>query len=198
MNNSRIIEKIRKTNETEIALRLNLDGKGETDFDTGIPFWEHLLHNFCKHSLCDLRLGLRGDLEIDCHHSVEDSAIVLGQALEEGLGDKKGIYRYGHFTLPMDETLVSVALDFGGRPFYKYNGQGLQGKIGNYDLELTDEFLQKLAMNAKMNLHVTVHYGQNLHHIHEGIFKALGRAMRMAWQIDVSNATAIPSTKGVL
>ncbi len=188
----------RKTAETEIHLDLNIRGSGIYKFDTKIPFFEHMLSHISKHGLIDIDLYLRGDIEIDCHHSVEDTAILMGNLIHTQLGDKKGIYRYGHFTLTMDEVLTTVALDFGGRYYFKYTGPELNGKFGIYDAELTLEFLQKLALNAKMNLHVLVHYGQNRHHIHESIFKALGKAMRMGFAHDVQNINSIPSTKGLL
>ncbi|MCB1156380.1 MAG: imidazoleglycerol-phosphate dehydratase HisB [Leptospiraceae bacterium] len=193
-----MLESARKTSETDIRLKLNLRGTGKYSFDTEIPFFEHMLSHISKHGLIDLELHLRGDIGIDCHHSVEDTAILLGEMIHKSLGDKKGIFRYGHFTLPMDETLTTVALDFGGRYAFRYTGPVLEGKFGIYDAELSLEFLQKLAMNARMNLHVLVHYGENRHHIHESIFKCLGKAIRMAVAIDSQNAEHIPSTKGVL
>jgi imidazoleglycerol-phosphate dehydratase len=188
----------RKTTETDIKLALNLQGKGEYVFDTQIPFFEHMLSHISKHGKIDMNLFLRGDIEIDCHHSVEDTAILMGGMIHKQLGDKKGINRYGHFTITMDEVLTTVAVDLGGRFFFKYTGPELKGKFGIYDAELSLEFLQKLALNAKMNLHVLVHYGDNRHHIHESIFKGLGRALRMAMLIDSSDPNSIPSTKGVL
>jgi imidazoleglycerol-phosphate dehydratase len=188
----------RKTQETDIRMTLNPRGSGIYKFDTQIPFFEHMLSHICKHGLIDLDLWLRGDLEIDCHHSVEDTAILLGTSLHKSLGDKKGIFRYGHFTIPMDEVLTTVAVDLGGRFYFKYTGPELTGKFGIYDAELSLEFLQKLALNAKMNLHVVVHYGENRHHIHESIFKGLGKALRMALAQDAQNSDQIPSTKGVL
>ena len=188
----------RKTTETDIKLSLNLYGKGEYLFDTEIPFFEHMLSHICKHGKIDMNLLLRGDIGIDCHHSVEDTAILLGGMIHKLLGTKKGINRYGHFTLTMDEVLTTVAVDLGGRFFYKYTGPELIGKFGIYDAELSSEFLQKLALNAKMNLHVVVHYGENRHHIHESIFKALGRALRMAIALDLDSPDSIPSTKGIL
>lgn len=192
------MKQIRKTTETEIHLDLNIRGSGIYQFDTQIPFFEHMLSHISKHGLIDMNLYLRGDIEIDCHHSVEDTAILMGNMIHNQLGDKKGIHRYGHFTLTMDEVLTTVAIDFGGRYYFKYTGPDLDGKFGIYDAELTLEFLQKLALNAKMNLHVLVHYGQNRHHIHESIFKALGKAMRMGLSHDVQNINSIPSTKGLL
>ncbi|MFB5650758.1 imidazoleglycerol-phosphate dehydratase HisB [Leptospira wolffii] len=188
----------RKTSETDIKLALNIRGTGKYKFDTEIPFFEHMLSHVSKHGLIDMDLWLRGDIEIDCHHSVEDTAILLGNIIHKQLGDKAGIRRYGHYTLPMDEVLTTVAVDLGGRYYYKYTGPELTGKFGIYDAELSLEFLQKFALNAKMNLHVVVHYGENRHHIHESIFKGLGKALRMAMEIDPASAGTIPSTKGVL
>lgn len=190
----------RKTSETEIDLRIDLDGSGVGRFDTSIPFFDHMLDHVCRHGLIDLDLKLKGDLGIDCHHSVEDTAIVFGGLLHQALGDKKGIRRYGHFTLTMDEVLTTVAVDLGGRYNFTYKGTDLvkEGKFGIYDAELSLEFLQKFAMNAKMNLHVLVHYGDNRHHIHESIFKAFGRALRMALEKDERAGGRIPSTKGML
>jgi imidazoleglycerol-phosphate dehydratase len=188
----------RKTSETDIKLDLNIHGSGKYRFDTEIPFFEHMLSHIAKHGLVDMDLHLRGDIGIDCHHSVEDTAILFGQMIHKQLGDKKGIFRYGHFTLPMDEVLTTVAVDLGGRYYFKYTGPALDGKFGIYDAELTLEFLQKLALNAKMNLHVVVHYGENRHHIHESIFKGLGKALRQAIAIDEKSMGQIPSTKGML
>jgi imidazoleglycerol-phosphate dehydratase len=191
------MQESRKTSETDIRLSMNLRGSGQYSFDTEIPFFEHMLSHISKHGLIDLELWLRGDIGIDCHHSVEDTAILMGATLHKLLGNKKGIYRYGHSILPMDEVLTTVALDLGGRYHFQYTGPDLIGKFGIYDAELSLEFLQKFAMNAKMNLHVIVQYGSNRHHIHESIFKGLGRALRMALEIDPRN-NSIPSTKGVL
>ncbi len=193
----RIAQTERKTNETYIKLKINLDGSGNYKFDTEIPFFEHMLSHISKHSGIDIDLFLRGDIEIDCHHSVEDTAIVFGKLFYEALGDKKNIFRYGSFTLPMDETLTTVAIDLSGRFFFKYLGPDLSkmGRFGIYDSELTYEFLQKFAMHARINLHVIVHYGKNRHHIHESIFKALGKSIRIAIQ---SDHLGMPSTKGIL
>lgn len=193
-------EGARKTSETDIRLAIGLDGNGKTNFDTEIPFFEHMLSHIAKHGLIDIDLHLRGDLEIDGHHSVEDTAILFGKLLHDSLGDKKGIRRYGHFTLTMDETLTTVAVDLGGRFNFTYKGPDAinVGKFGVYDAELSLEFLQKFAMNAKMNLHVLIHYGQNRHHLHESVFKALGRALRMAVEVDPRAGDAVPSTKGML
>lgn len=193
----RIAQTERKTNETYIKLKINLDGCGIYKFDTEIPFFEHMLSHISKHSGIDIDLFLRGDIGIDCHHSVEDTAIVFGKLFYEALGDKKNIFRYGNFTLPMDETLTTVAIDLSGRFFFKYTGPDLSsmGKFGIYDSELTYEFLEKFALYSKINLHVIVHYGKNRHHIHESIFKALGKAIRIAIQKD---HLGTPSTKGIL
>jgi imidazoleglycerol-phosphate dehydratase len=188
----------RKTQETDIRLSLNPRGKGKYSFDTEIPFFEHMLSHIAKHGMIDLDVWLRGDIGIDCHHSVEDTAILMGTTLHKLLGDKSGIRRYGHFTITMDEVLTTVAVDLGGRFFFKYTGPELIGKFGIYDAELSLEFMQKFALNAKMNLHIVVHYGENRHHIHESIFKGLGKALRMALSLDPDAEGAIPSTKGVL
>jgi len=190
----------RKTNETNIKLSLTLEGEGRLTGSNPLPFFDHMLSHICKYSLFDIDLNLTGDIEIDGHHSVEDSAIVLGEALKQSVGDKRGIYRYGTFSLPMDEVLTTVAVDLSGRPYFKYSGPDLvsMGKFGNYDSELSLEFLHKLAIHAMMNLHVVVHYGQNRHHIHESIFKGLGFALRSAVAIDEKRKQDIPSTKGTI
>lgn len=179
---------------------IDLDGTGRYQLDSQIPFFDHMLSHISKHGLIDLELWLRGDTGIDCHHSVEDTAIVFGQLLREALGGRAGLCRYGHFTLPMDETLCTVAVDLGGRFHFSYRGPDSikMGKFGIYDAELSLEFLQKFAMHAAMNLHVVVHQGDNRHHIHESVFKALGRALRMAASIDPRLDGAVPSTKGLL
>ena len=192
------MQESRKTSETDIQLSLNIRGTGEYRFDTQIPFFEHMLSHISKQGHIDMDLFLRGDIEIDCHHSVEDTAILMGAMIHKQLGDKKGIQRYGHFTITMDEVLTTVAVDFGGRFYFKYTGPPLDGKFGIYDAELSLEFLQKFALNAKMNLHVLVHYGENRHHIHESIFKGLGKAIRMAISYDQNALNSIPSTKGLI
>lgn len=181
-------------------MKIDLDGKGAARLETDIPFFEHMLSHIAKQGLIDIDLKLKGDLEIDGHHSVEDTAIVFGGLLHEALGNKKGIFRYGHFTLTMDEVLTTVAVDLSGRFNFTYHGPDSikVGKFGVYDAELSLEFLQKFAMNARMNLHVNVHYGDNRHHIHESVFKALGKALRMAVATDERMAGQVNSTKGVL
>ena len=187
----------RKTAETEIRLELNLDGIGESQANTGVGFLDHMLALLGKHSAMDLVVKAVGDLEVDQHHTVEDVGICLGQALHEALGDKKGISRYGHFALPMEETLVTAAIDLGGRPYFVYEAEIPTPKIGNFDSQLVADFWQAFATNAPCNLHIVVHYGRNSHHIAEGIFKATARALRMAIGPD-NRVRGVPSTKGKL
>lgn len=190
----------RQTKETQIDLSLQVDGSGKLSGQIPIPFFEHMLDHLTRYSLFDLQLSLQGDLQIDCHHSVEDTAIVLGDALHQALTTKAGITRYGSMTLPMDETLVTVALDLSGRPYFHYSGPNLidMGKFGIYDSELTDEFFHKFSIHAKANIHIVVHHGQNRHHIHEAIFKAAGFALRQAVSFDERRGGEVPSTKGIL
>ena len=187
----------RKTAETSIRLSLELDGKGISNVDTGIGFFDHMLTLFAAHGLFDLTLDYDGDIEVDGHHSVEDIGIALGTAVRQALGDKAGIHRYGTFYLPMDEALAFVSLDISGRPFLVYDGGDLAPMIGDYDTELTEEFLRAFAVHAGITLHVRVLYGRNSHHKIEGIFKALGHALRIAVEKD-PRVEGIPSTKGVL
>ena len=190
---------IRETKETSIDLTISLDGRGVSDIDTGIGFFDHMLNLFAAHGRMDLVVGCNGDTDVDGHHSVEDIGIALGEAVKQALGDKKGINRYGTFYLPMDETLVMVSLDISGRPFLVYDAGGpMASMIGNYDTELTEEFLRAFAFNAGITLHVKVMYGTNSHHKVEAIFKALGHALRTAVKIDPEAADEIPSTKGML
>lgn len=190
----------RETKETSIEIKVKVDGTGRLTGNNPIGFFDHMMQHLAKYSMMDLHINLTGDLHIDAHHSVEDTAIVLGETLKNAIGDKKGIYRYGHFTLPMDETLTTVALDLSGRPYFKYSGPDLStmGHFNGYDSELTIEFLEKLSQRAEMNLHILVHYGQNRHHIHESIFKAVGWALRRAVSIDEKRGNDIPSTKGTI
>lgn len=187
----------RQTAETQISLELNLDGTGQSDIETGVGFFDHMLELFTKHSAIDLKIRAQGDLHVDQHHTVEDTGICLGQAIREALGDKAGIRRYGHFTLPMEETLVTVAIDFSGRYALAYNAPTPAAKIGDFDSELLEDFWQATAANALCNLHVLLHYGRNSHHIAEAVFKATARAMRMAVEDD-PRMTGVPSTKGTL
>ena len=190
---------IRETRETKIDLTIDLDGSGRADVESGIGFFNHMLTLLAAHGRFDLVLNCDGDIEVDGHHSVEDIGIALGQAVHKALGDKKGITRYGTFFLPMDETLVMVSLDISGRPFLVYDAGGdMAPMIGQYDTELTEEFLRAFAFNAGITLHVKVMYGTNSHHKVEAIFKALGRALHAAVKINPETADEIPSTKGML
>ena len=190
---------IRETRETKIDLTIDLDGSGRADVESGIGFFNRMLTLFAAHGRFDLVLNCAGDIEVDGHHSVEDIGIALGQAVHKALGDKKGITRYGTFFLPMDETLVMVSLDISGRPFLVYDAGGAMAPmIGQYDTELTEEFLRAFAFNAGITLHVKVMYGTNSHHKVEAIFKALGRALHAAVKINPETAGEIPSTKGML
>jgi len=185
----------RKTGETDIRLELCLDGKGECEIISPVMFLNHMLNLFAFHSGFDLFIEATGDTEIDDHHTVEDLAICLGQAVKEALGDKKGINRYGSFILPMDEARASVSLDISGRPFYLYNGPELKGRTGSFDCTLLHEFMRAFAGNASITLHITVEAGDNLHHIVEAVFKATARACAIAVQVTGSK---IPSSKGKL
>jgi imidazoleglycerol-phosphate dehydratase len=187
----------RKTAETQIELELNLDGTGQADINTGVGFFDHMLELFTKHAAIDLRVKCDGDLQVDQHHTVEDIGICLGQAIREAIGDKKGIRRYGHFTLPMEETLVTIALDLSGRYFLVFDANFPTAKIGEFDSELVEDFWQATAANALCNFHVQLHYGRNSHHISEAIFKGAARALRMAIEAD-PRMTGVPSTKGTL
>ena len=194
---TRKVELARKTAETDIYLKLDLDGTGVYDIMTGIGFFDHMLNLMTKHGMLDLELKANGDLEIDGHHTVEDIGICLGQALKEALGNKAGINRYGHALVPMDEALLLVALDLSGRGHLEITAELPSPKVGDFETELVEEFLRALAVNGGITLHVKQMSGRNTHHIVEGIFKALGRALRMAVEPD-SRAKGIPSTKGVL
>lgn len=187
----------RNTKETQIKLRLNLDGTGASKLQTGLGFFDHMLTLFSAHSKVDLTLDVHGDLDVDGHHTVEDVGIALGQAFAQALGDKQGIRRYGFFVLPMDETLAETAVDFCGRPCFVYNAKFPVDRVGNFDLELVREFWQGFANAAACNLHINVRYGQNGHHISEGIFKSAARAIRMAVEFD-PRQKGVPSTKGTL
>jgi imidazoleglycerol-phosphate dehydratase len=187
----------RQTAETQIELELNLDGAGQADIATGVGFLDHMLTLLTKHGALDLRIAAKGDLHVDQHHTVEDTGICLGQAVREALGDKAGIRRYGHFTLPMEETLVTVAVDLSGRYALAYNAPLPAPKIGAFDSELVEDFWQAFAANCLCNLHVLLHYGRNSHHIAEAVFKSTARALRMAVEAD-PRITGVPSTKGTL
>ena len=190
---------IRETKETSVDLTIDLDGKGRTDITTGIGFFDHMLNLFGAHGRFDLVVNCEGDIQVDGHHTVEDIGIALGQAVSKALGDKRGITRYGTFFLPMDETLAMVSLDISGRPYLVYDAGGdMAPMIGQYDTELTEEFLRAFAFNAGITLHVKIMYGTNSHHKVEAIFKALGRALQQAVAINQETANEIPSTKGLL
>ena len=187
----------RKTAETQISIKLNLDGEGKCDIATGIGFLDHMLTLLAKHSFMDLTVKAKGDLEVDSHHTVEDIGIVLGEALREALGDKAGIHRYGNCFIPMDETLAQVCLDFSGRPFLVFGAEIPKILLGNYDTEMTEEFFRAVAMHCGLTLHIRVLYGSNVHHIIEAIFKAVARAVAEAAAVD-PRVKGVMSSKGVL
>lgn len=187
----------RKTNETHVRLTLALDGTGQGQRRSGIGFLDHMLDLLAKHAAIDLDIQAEGDLQVDDHHTAEDIGIALGSAIDQALGDRAGIRRYGHFTLPMDECLVTSAIDLGGRYAFEYQAPISAAKIGTFDSELVEHFWQSLAANARCNLHVLLHHGRNAHHIAEAVFKTTARAIRMAAEPD-RRMTGIPSTKGVL
>lgn len=188
----------RKTKETDISLELNLDGTGQSTISTGVGFFDHMLTHLAKHSLIDLVVTATGDTHIDDHHTVEDISLVLGAALDKALGDKVGIFRYGWASIPMEDSLATVALDLSGRPAFVSNAAFPSKKIKTFDVELLAESLRSFANTAKMNLHVNVPYGSNSHHIAEAIFKALAKSLRQAITTDPRAAGAVPSTKGTL
>ncbi len=188
----------RKTNETAIEVALNLDGTGKSDCQTGVGFFDHMLDQLARHSLIDVTLRAKGDLHIDDHHTVEDCGIALGQALTRALGDKKGIRRYGHFRLAMDDAQVASALDLSARPFLVWNLPFPTAKIGSFDTELVREFFQALATHGGITLHVDLIHGLNSHHIAEAAFKSVARALREAVEPDPRMAGVLPSTKGAL
>jgi imidazoleglycerol-phosphate dehydratase len=188
----------RTTKETRIVLDLDLDGTGASAVETGIPFFSHMLEAWSKHGLMDLAVDAKGDLEVDLHHTVEDVGLVLGRALDEALGDKKGIVRFGTAFVPMDEALVQASVDLSGRPYLVFNVPLSRARLGQFDLDLLVEFFRALATEGKMNLHVTMHAGANLHHVAEAVFKAVGRALAEATRINPRIAGVLPSTKGAL
>ena len=195
MSRTAIIQ--RKTTETDIRLELNLDGTGQSQCQTGIGFFDHMLTLLAKHAAIDLEVNAHGDLQIDQHHTVEDVGICFGQALEQALGNKAGIRRYGHFTLPMEETLVTSAIDLSGRFFLVFDAVFPVAKIGDFDSELVEDFWHAASTNVPCNLHIILHHGRNAHHISEAIFKSVARSLRAAVELD-ANITGIPSTKGTL
>jgi imidazoleglycerol-phosphate dehydratase len=187
----------RKTRETEILLQLVVDGRGEASVDTPVPFLSHMLEAMTKHGLFDLRVQARGDVEVDPHHTVEDVGICLGKAFFEALGDKRGIVRFGTSFVPMDETLAAAHVDISGRPYFSYSVPLTKAKVGNFDLDLLKDFFRAFAMNAMLNLHVNLHYGENVHHIAEAVFKAFGRALAEAARLH-PRIQGVLSTKGSL
>ena len=188
----------RITKETNITCTLNLDGTGKTNIDTGIGFFDHMLNGFARHGLFDLELACNGDLTVDSHHTIEDCGIVLGQAIKEALGEKKAIKRYGHFILPMDETLMLCAIDLSGRPYLVFDSDYSVPKIGEMDTEMVREFFYAVTYTAGMNLHIRQLAGSNNHHIAEGTFKAFGKALDMATMYEERLEGSVWSTKGVL
>jgi len=187
----------RKTSETDVTVTLNLDGSGQSNVQTGVPFLDHMLTLFAKHGLFDLDVSCKGDLGIDAHHSVEDIGICLGQALEKTFGDKQGLVRFAHAYFPMDESLVRVALDLSGRSYLVYNVRVERERVGELESDLMEEFWKAVVTHARMNLHIELLYGRNTHHIFEAVFKAAARALCLATRTD-SRIQGVPSTKGVL
>lgn len=194
----RIAEVNRKTNETDISLKLNLDGSGKNEISTGCGFLDHMLTLFSSHSKFDLKISCKGDTYVDYHHTVEDIGIALGQALKEALGDKRGIIRYGSMLLPMDEALIQTAVDISGRDYLSFGLDIPAEKVGDFDTELVEEFFLGFVRNSGITLHINQLAGKNSHHIIEGAFKSVARALKMAVAIDKENIDEIPSTKGVL
>lgn len=187
----------RKTFETDIHVKLNIDGEGKSEIDTGVGFFDHMLTLMAKHGLMDVNIKAQGDLYVDSHHLVEDTGIVIGKCIEKALGDKKGIKRYGTAFVPMDESLAQVSLDISGRPFLVFEGEFAAERLGNFDTEMVEEFFRAVAFNSGITLHARVIYGKNTHHMIEALFKALGRAISEAVQID-GRIKGVMSTKGSL
>ena len=194
---NRIGSCVRNTKETQTELEINLDGSGEAAVDTGIPFFDHMLNGFARHGLFDLRVRVKGDLEVDCHHAVEDTGIVLGEAIAQALGDKAGIKRYGSFLLPMDETLALCAIDLSGRPYLNYDVCFTTEQIGTLDTEMIREFFYAVSYSAAMNLHLKILDGINNHHMAEALFKAFGKALDAA-TMEEPRLSGVWSTKGTL
>ena len=198
MVKERIAEVKRKTKETDIFLRLNLDGTGESEISSGIPFFDHMLELFARHGLFDLQLKAEGDTEVDFHHTVEDTGIVIGECVRKALGGKLGINRYGYFVLPMDESLAEVSLDLSGRPLLVYRVRASNWFVREFNIGLVREFFQAFANNVGANVHIKLEYGEEPHHIAEAIFKAFARALDRATSIDLRRGQSLPSTKGLL
>ena len=195
---ARIAQVTRNTSETQITVKLNLDGTGKCKLDTGVPFLEHMMDQISRHGLIDLEVSCKGDLHIDDHHTTEDIGITIGQAFAEALGDKKGIRRYGHAYVPLDEALSRVVVDFSGRPTVMHSVDYRRERIGGFDVDLFDEFFHGFVNHARLTLHIDSIRGKNAHHIAETVFKAFGRALRKALEHDERSAGVIPSTKGSL
>jgi len=193
----RTATKTRKTRETDISMSLNLDGTGMTKISTGIGFLDHMLELFAKHALIDLEVQAIGDVHVDFHHTVEDVGLVLGSCIQEALGDRKGIRRYGFFVLPMDESLAEVAIDLGGRPFCVFASSLKHAKTGDFDVKLLEEFFRAVSVEGRMNIHLRHLYGDEVHHVCEALFKGFARAFRMAVELD-PREKGIPSSKGTL
>ena len=189
---------IRKTNETDVTIQLNVDGIGKSDVDTGIDFFNHMLDQLSRHSLMDLKIKAKGDIEVDNHHTVEDVGICLGETLKRSLGDKKGINRYASVLLPMDDALVQVAIDFSGRSYFFWDVNFPTSRVGNFDTELFSEFFKSFSLNAGIALHIKMVHGINSHHIGEAIFKGVAQSIKIALAIDPRQSKVIPSTKGSL
>ncbi|MES2832399.1 MAG: imidazoleglycerol-phosphate dehydratase HisB [Pseudomonadota bacterium] len=198
MLTARTAEVTRNTGETQIRVVVNLDGTGAQKLDTGVPFLDHMLDQIARHGLIDLQIEAKGDLHIDAHHTVEDVGITLGQAFAKAIGDKKGIRRYGHAYVPLDEALSRVVIDFSGRPGLEFHVPFKRSMIGSFDVDLTHEFFQGFVNHALVSLHIDNLRGENAHHQCETVFKAFGRALRMAVELDIRSAGTIPSTKGSL
>lgn len=194
---SRIASCKRTTKETDISITLNLDGTGKNEIHTGIGFFDHMLNGFARHGLFDLKVDVKGDLEVDCHHTIEDTGIVLGQAIAQALGDKAGIKRYGHMILPMDETLALCAVDLSGRPYLKYDADFTVEKLGDLDTEMIKEFFYAVSYGAMMNIHLKIMDGENNHHMAEALFKSFGKALDMATMAE-SRMEEVWTTKGSL
>lgn len=187
----------RKTSEVKVNVELNIDGSGKYDIQTGIPFFNHMLNQFAKHGYFDIKIKALGDIEVDFHHTVEDVGIAMGEAFESALADKRGIKRYGHSLVPFDDSLVESSLDLSGRPYIVFNAGIEKSKVGEFDVELAEEFFKSFANSLKCNLHINLRYGTNMHHIIEAMFKATGKALDIASSAD-QRSKQVPSTKGKL
>jgi len=198
MAKERIAKRIRNTTETQIEMELNLDGSGQADISTGIPFFDHMMELFTHHGMIDLKIRATGDLSVDYHHTVEDVGIVLGEAVKEALGDKAGIRRYGFFLLPMDECLCRFVMDLGNRPHLVYRGAAGQGMVRDFNIVLVREFFQAFANSAGANVHIELLYGDEPHHVAESMFKGFGRTLDICTEVDPRREGKVPSTKGNL